>query len=196
MKVVAGLGNPGKKYDNTPHNIGFDIVDILAEKLSAGWKNHANFRVSTAKASWKGTQLLLVKPQTFMNLSGTGIAPLMRYFRCKPEDLTVVVDDADLPLGRLRIRAKGGAGGHNGLASIIENLGTQEFARVRVGVGRETPGGLIKHVLNKFASDHKEMVEGAVETATEAVLCLIENDLIESMNRYNGWQYEAGVKPD
>ena len=195
MKVVAGLGNPGKKYDNTPHNIGFEIVDLLADKLSAGWKTHANFRVSAAKASWKGAQLLLVKPQTFMNLSGTGIAPLMRYFRCEPEDLTVVVDDADLPLGRLRIRAKGGAGGHNGLASIIENLGTQEFARLRVGVGRETPGGLIKHVLNKFAADQKKMVESAVETAAEAVLCLIDNDLTESMNRYNGWQYEAGVKP-
>jgi len=196
VKVVAGLGNPGQKYDNTPHNIGFEVVDLLAEKLSAGWKTYANFRVCAAKASWHGTQLLLVKPQTFMNLSGTGIAPLMRYFRSKPDDLTVVVDDADLPLGRLRIRAKGGTGGHNGLASIIENLGTQEFARVRVGVGRETTGGLINHVLNKFADDQKELVEKAVQTAAEAVLCLLENDLIESMNRYNGWQYEAGTRPE
>jgi len=196
VKVVAGLGNPGKKYDNTPHNIGFAIVDLLAEKLDAGWKNYADFRVEAAKATWKGNQLLLVKPNTFMNLSGTGIAPLMRYFRCKPEDLTVVVDDADLPLGRLRIRAKGGTGGHNGLASIIENLGTQDFSRVRVGVGRENLGGLIEHVLSKFAEDQKEVVGSAVQTAAEAILCLIENDLTESMNRYNCWQYEAGVKPE
>lgn len=196
MKVVVGLGNPGKKYDNTPHNIGFEVVDLLADKLGVGWKKHANFRVSAAKASWQGTQLLLAKPQTYMNLSGTGIAPLMRYFRCEPEDLTVVVDDADLPLGRLRIRAKGGTGGHNGLASIIENLGTQEFARIRVGVGRESPGGLIAHVLSKFAADQKEMVESAVRIAAEATLCLIENDLNESMNRYNSWQYEAEVKPE
>lgn len=197
MKVVVGLGNPGKKYDNTPHNIGFEVVNLLAEKMGAAWKKHANFRVSAAKTSWQGTPLLLVKPQTFMNLSGTGIAPLMRYFRCEPEELTVVVDDADLPLGRLRIRAKGGTGGHNGLASIIENLGTQEFARLRVGVGREgSSGGLIAHVLSKFAVDQKEMVESAVQIAAEATLCLIENDLIESMNRYNGWQYEAEIKPE
>lgn len=196
MKVVTGLGNPGKKYDNTPHNIGFAIVDLLAQKLSLGWKTHVNFRVSAAKASWKGTQFLLVKPQTFMNLSGAGIAPLMRYFRCEPKDLTVVVDDVELPLGRLRIRAKGGAGGHNGLTSIIDSLGTQEFARLRVGVGRETRGGLIKHVLSRFASDQEEIVQSAVRTASEAVLCLIENDLIESMNRYNGWRYDAEVKPD
>ncbi|MFO7937843.1 MAG: aminoacyl-tRNA hydrolase [Kiritimatiellia bacterium] len=196
MKVVAGLGNPGKKYDNTPHNIGFNVVDLLAEKLSASWKNHANFRVCAAKTTWKGTQLLLVKPQTFMNLSGTGIAPLMRYYRCTPEDLTVVIDDADLPLGRLRIRAKGGSGGHNGLASVITHLGTEEFARVRVGVGRETPGGLIRHVLNRFTDKQSEMAANSVVTAAKAVLCLLENGLTESMNRYNGWQYEAGPDPE
>ncbi len=195
MKVVAGLGNPGKKYDNTPHNIGFDVVNLLAEKLDADWKNHPRFQADLARSSYKGVPLLLVKPGTFMNLSGNAVAPLMRYLRCQNEDLTVVVDDADLPLGRIRIRAKGGNGGHNGLASIIENLGTDEFARVRLGVGRTIGDGLVEHVLSKFADDLKSVVSRSVNTAAEAVLCLLEKDLTESMNRYNGWQFEAEVEP-
>jgi len=192
---VAGLGNPGKKYDNTPHNIGFDVVNLLAEKLDADWKNHPRFQADLARSSYKGVPLLLVKPGTFMNLSGNAVAPLMRYLRCQNEDLTVVVDDADLPLGRIRIRAKGGNGGHNGLASIIENLGTDEFARVRLGVGRTIGDGLVEHVLSKFADDLKSVVSRSVNTAAEAVLCLLEKDLTESMNRYNGWQFEAEVEP-
>jgi peptidyl-tRNA hydrolase, PTH1 family len=195
VKVVAGLGNPGKKYDNTPHNIGFDVVNLLAEKLDADWKNHPRFQADLARSSYKGVPLLLVKPGTFMNLSGNAVAPLMRYLRCQNEDLTVVVDDADLPLGRIRIRAKGGNGGHNGLASIIENLGTDEFARVRLGVGRTIGDGLVEHVLSKFADDLKSVVSRSVNTAAEAVLCLLEKDLTESMNRYNGWQFEAEVEP-
>ncbi len=197
VKVIAGLGNPGAKYDNTPHNIGFDIVDLLAQRLNAGWKSSKNFRACTAKTTWNGSQLLLVKPQTFMNLSGTSLALILRYFRCKPSDLTVILDDADLPLGRLRIRGKGGAGGHRGLTSIIESLGTDGFTRVRVGIGREIAGNLVKHVLNKFGKESEDVVAGAVEIATEAAMCLIENDLNESMNRYNGWQYDAdNVKPE
>jgi peptidyl-tRNA hydrolase, PTH1 family len=181
VKVVAGLGNPGEKYDNTPHNIGFEVVDLKA---------------SIAKTVWRGVPVLLVKPRTFMNLSGSAIAPLMRYFRCHSEDLAVVVDDADLPLGRIRIRTRGGTGGHNGLASIIEDLGTGEFARVRLGVGRAVGDGLVGHVLGKFADDRRHQVQATVRTAAEAVLCLLENDIVESMNRYNGWQYEAEVEPE
>ena len=191
MKVIAGLGNPGAKYDNTPHNIGFDIVDLMAQRLNAGWTTSKNFRACTAKTTCNGSQLLLVKPQTFMNLSGTSIALILRYFRCKPADFTVILDDADLPLGRLRIRAKGSAGGHRGLLSIIESLGTDDFARVRVGVGREIAGNLVKHVLNKFGKEYEDVVAGTVQTASEATMCLIENNLNESMNRYNGWQYET-----
>ncbi len=191
MKVVAGLGNPGIKYDNTPHNIGFAVVDRLAEKLNAGWTSSRSFRACTAKVTWKGSPLLLVKPQTFMNLSGTSLAQILHYFRCGPGDLAVVLDDADLPLGRLRIRGKGGAGGHRGLTSIIESLGTDDFARVRVGIGRDTDGNLVDHVLSKFGKESAELVAESVQTAAEAALCLIENDLNESMNRYNGWQYDA-----
>lgn len=197
MKVVAGLGNPGAKYDNTPHNIGFEVINRLAEKLDAGWTSSRSFSAKTAKTTCQGSQLLLVKPQTFMNLSGASLAKILRYFRCDPKDLVVILDDADLPLGRLRMRGKGGAGGHRGLISIIESLGTDDFARVRVGVGRESDRNLVDHVLNKFGTESNEMVASAVQTATDAVICLIENDLNESMNRYNGWQYVADqVKPD
>ncbi len=196
MKVVAGLGNPGEQYDNTPHNIGFEVVDRLAEHMESAWKVHNGFKASVAKTLWRGVPLLLVKPRTFMNLSGSAIAPLMRYYRCRSEDLAVVVDDADLPLGRLRIRTRGGTGGHNGLASIIECLGTEEFARVRLGVGRTNGDGLVEHVLGKFADDRKKQVQATVRTAAQAVLCLLENDIVESMNRYNGWQYEAEVEPE
>lgn len=197
MKVIAGLGNPGSKYDNTPHNIGFEVVNYLAEKLNAGWTSSRNFRAHTAKTTCQGSQLLLVKPQTFMNLSGSSLAKILRYFRCAPSDLVVILDDADLPLGRLRVRGQGGAGGHRGLISIIESLGTDDFARVRVGVGRETDRNLVDHVLSKFGTESHDMVVGAVQTATDAVICLIENDLNESMNRYNGWQYVADqAKPE
>jgi len=191
VKVVAGLGNPGSKYDNTPHNIGFAVIDRLAEKLNAGWTNSRSFRACTAKTTCHGSQLLLVKPQTFMNLSGTSLALILRYFRCEPNDLVVVLDDADLPLGRLRVRGKGGAGGHRGLTSIIESLGTDDFARVRVGIGRETERNLVDHVLSPFGKESAELVAETVQTAAEATICLIENDLNESMNRYNGWQYDA-----
>ncbi|MFA7172919.1 MAG: aminoacyl-tRNA hydrolase [Kiritimatiellia bacterium] len=197
MKVVAGLGNPGIKYDNTPHNIGFEVINRLAEKLNAGWTSSRSFRAYIAKTTCLGSQLMLVKPQTFMNLSGTSLAKILRYFRCAPSDLVVVLDDADLPLGRLRVRGQGGAGGHRGLISIIESLGTDDFARVRLGVGRETDRNLVDHVLNKFSTDSNDMVARSVQTAADAVICLIENDLNESMNRYNGWQYVADqVKPE
>jgi len=114
--MIAGLGNPGKAYVNTPHNVGFDVVDLLAERAEAGWKNSSGFRAHVARAVCADGPLLLVKPQTFMNLSGTSVVPLLRYYGGLPTDLTVILDDADLPLGTLRIRASGGSGGHRGLA--------------------------------------------------------------------------------
>jgi PTH1 family peptidyl-tRNA hydrolase len=137
VKLIAGLGNPGESYANTPHNVGFDVVDVLAQRLEAGWKNSSGFHARVARAVYAGETLMLVKPQTFMNLSGTSVAPLLRYYGGEPKDLTVVLDDADLPLGRLRIRAGGSSGGHRGLVSLIESLGTEAFPRVRLGVGRE-----------------------------------------------------------
>ncbi len=195
MKVIAGLGNPGEGYANTPHNVGFDVVDVLAKRLETEWKNCSGFHARVARTAYAGQTLMLVKPQTFMNLSGTSVAPLLRYHGGEPRDLTVVLDDADLPLGRLRIRASGGSGGHRGLASVIESLGTEAFPRVRLGVGREERGDLVGHVLGKFDGDRLNVVRATVEAAADAVMCLIEKGLNESMNRFNGWCAET-EQPD
>jgi len=193
--MIAGLGNPGTAYANTPHNVGFDVVDELAKRLGAGWKNSSGFHAHVARTAYAGETLMLVKPQTFMNLSGTSVAPLLRYYGGAPEELTVVVDDADLPLGRLRIRASGGSGGHRGLASVIEALGTEAFPRIRLGVGREEQGGLTGHVLGKFDEKRRELVRTMVGAAADAVQCLTEKGLNEAMNRYNGWNAEE-AQPD
>ena len=196
MKLIAGLGNPGESYANTPHNVGFDVVDVLAKKLETEWKNSSGFHARMARTAFAGETLMLVKPQTFMNLSGSSVAPLLRYYGGEPKDLTVVLDDADLPLGRLRIRPTGGSGGHRGLASVIEALGTEAFPRVRLGVGREERRGLVDHVLGKFDEDRLSVVRTAVEAAADAVMCLIEHGLNESMNRYNGWGAAAPEDED
>ena len=196
MKVIAGLGNPGATYANTPHNVGFDVVDVLAQQFEAGWKSSSGFHAQVARTAYAGETLMLVKPQTFMNLSGTSVAPLLRYYGGAPADLTVVLDDADLPLGRLRIRASGGSGGHRGLASIIEALGTEAFPRIRLGVGREARGDLVGHVLGKFDGTRQTVVRAMVEAAADAVQCLTENGLNEAMNRYNGWSAEEAQPED
>ena len=196
MKMIAGLGNPGETYANTPHNVGFDVVDLLALRLEAGWKNSSGFHARLARTTCAGETLLLAKPQTFMNLSGTSVAPLLRYYGGAPSDLTVILDDADLPLGKLRIRASGGSGGHRGLASIIEALGTEAFPRVRLGVGREERGGLVGHVLGKFDGDRQSLVRTMIETAADAAQCLTTNGLNEAMNRYNGWSAEEALPED
>ena len=196
MKMIAGLGNPGETYANTPHNVGFDVVDLLALRLEAGWKNSSGFHARLARTTCAGETLLLAKPQTFMNLSGTSVAPLLRYYGGAPSDLTVILDDADLPLGKLRIRASGGSGGHRGLASIIEALGTEAFPRVRLGVGREERGGLVGHVLGKFDGDRQSLVRAMIETAADAAQCLTTNGLNEAMNRYNGWSAEEALPED
>jgi PTH1 family peptidyl-tRNA hydrolase len=190
--MIAGLGNPGDAYANTAHNVGFDVVGLLAQRLDAGWKNSFWFHARTAKVTYAGQMLVLVKPQTYMNLSGTSVGPLLRYLGGKPDDLTVVSDDADLPLGRLRIRGSGGSGGHRGLASIISALGTEAFNRIRVGVGREDDHrrDLASQVLAKLDETRQTVLGKAAEAAADAVMCMIDKGLNETMNRFNGWGAE------
>lgn len=192
MKVIAGLGNPGPEYEDTPHNVGFDVVALLAERLAAEWRRNTRFQARLARVDRGGETWLLVQPQTFMNLSGTSVAPLLRYHGGGPGDLVVVLDDADLPLGRMRIRADGGSGGHRGLASVIEAMGTESFARVRLGVGRAraADGGLVEHVLGRFDPAGRQAARSMVATAADAVKCLVEKGLAEAMNRFNGLQVE------
>lgn len=191
MKLIAGLGNPGADYANTPHNVGFDVVDLVAARLDAAWKNSSWFNALVARAAFAKSTLWLIKPQTYMNLSGTSVAAMLRYYRGAPQDLIVVSDDADLALGRLRIRAAGGSGGHLGLASIIGELGSEEFPRVRLGVGRTMrEGGLKSHVLGKFDPARQILAERMATLAADAVQCLVTKGLDEAMNRYNGLRYD------
>ena len=196
MKIVAGLGNPGAAYARTPHNAGFDVLDRLAHRLGGAWRGQARFKAELARIRADAVDVLLVKPQTFMNASGEAVGPLTRYYNVAPADLVVVSDDADLPAGRLRVRPGGGAGGHRGLLSVIEACGTQAFARVRVGVGRGAAGaGLVDHVLGRLEPADEEAVRRTLEVAADAVLCLVAQGPAEAMNRFNGWDAAGADQP-
>ena len=188
LKLVAGLGNPGAAYVRTPHNVGFEVLDHLAARLDGAWREQARFKACVARVKVAGAELLLAKPQTFMNASGEAIGALLRYYAVAPADVVVVSDDADLPAGRLRLRPEGGAGGHRGLLSVIEACGTQAFARVRVGVGRgASEQDLVGHVLGRLDPARAAAVGRTVDVAVDAVLCLVAQGIAEAMNRFNGW---------
>ncbi len=193
VKIVAGLGNPGPEYRQTPHNVGFEVVELLAVRLGGTWRASARFQARLARATHAGATVLLVQPMTYMNLSGTSVAPVVRYHGATAADLAVVSDDADLPVGRIRIRAGGRSGGHRGLASVIETLGTEEFVRVRIGVGRSAAKGLKDHVLGRLDPEQAQVLAQTVTAAAEAVMCWMEQDVTEAMNRFNGW---AAAPPD
>ena len=188
-KLVVGLGNPGKEYDRTRHNIGFAALDRLAEKLDCSFRRKWRFSAEVAEAAaGDAGKVMLAKPRTYMNRSGAAVSALLNWLKVEPAQLLVVVDDADLPLGQIRLRAAGGSGGHNGLRSIIEALGgNEEFARLRVGIGRSAPAGadITGHVLGKFAVPEREMAEQAVATAVEAIECCLRDGLTEAMNQFN-----------
>lgn len=186
VKIVTGLGNPGSEYARTPHNVGFRVVDRIAESNSAIWRDEAKFSASVAKVKSRGLDLILVKPLTYMNLSGEAVGRLARYYNVSLSDLTVISDDADLPVGRLRIRAEGGSGGHRGLQSIIDCCGGRAFARVRVGIGRSAHGGgLADHVLGRLAPEDEAVLQRAEAAAAEAVICVVTRGTAEAMNKFN-----------
>jgi peptidyl-tRNA hydrolase, PTH1 family len=185
MRIVAGLGNPGDKYRRTRHNVGFMVVDILADRASA-----RNARVESdawvAEGTLGGEDVLLVKPLTFMNRSGVAIEPLLRDRGLTAADLVVVVDDTALELGVLRVRERGNHGGHNGLRSIIEILATDEFARVRIGVRKgDVPEDLAEYVLSDFPPEEVLIVQEVVGFAADAIECLMREGAQAAMNRYN-----------
>jgi peptidyl-tRNA hydrolase, PTH1 family len=188
-KLVVGLGNPGKEYAGTRHNIGFAALDRLAEKLDCSFRRKWRFSAEVAEAvAGDAGKVVLVKPRTYMNRSGSAVNALLGWLKVGPPQLLVVVDDADLPLGQIRLRASGGSGGHNGLRSIIEALGgNEEFARLRVGIGRNASVGadITGHVLGRFAPQERESAEQAVATAVEAMECCLREGLTEAMNRFN-----------
>ena len=186
MRLIVGLGNPGKRYQDTPHNAGFLVCDRFAERHALGTearKYSGLFR----RGRVAGEDIGVLKPTTYMNLSGRSVAEALRYLPAEGSDLILVFDDLELPLGKLRIRPGGGHGGHNGTRSVIESIGQRDFPRLRVGVGRpegqRDPTG---HLLSRVRSEHRERFEQTVERAVEALECLLQNGVDEAMNRYNG----------
>lgn len=186
MIVVAGLGNPTEKYRGTRHNIGFEAIDRIAEDygIRVGTYKH---KALCGKGIIAGQKVLLMKPQTFMNNSGEALREAMDFYKFNPEDDVIIIyDDINLDVGRLRIRAKGSAGGHNGIKSIIAHLGTEKFKRIRIGVG-EKPSGydLVDYVLGHFEQSEKVQMEQAKADASEAVRLIIDRDINAAMNQYN-----------
>lgn len=186
IKAVMGLGNPGAKYLDTRHNVGFKVVDLVAERHGATFKRGWRIRGESCKILGLSRPVLLVKPQTFMNRSGDCVRAVRRRHKLQPEEILVVVDDVDLPLGRLRLRGEGRSGGHNGLRSVEERLGSSGYPRLRVGVG-ERPAGrdLVEFVLSSFDDDEVEQVRTMVEHAADAVVCALEQDVASAMNKFN-----------
>lgn len=180
-QLIVGLGNPGERYVNTRHNIGFMVLDTLAEDLGISFKKTRFGLVAKGNGFW------LLKPLTFMNLSGQAVGPMLRWHRIAPAELLVVGDDLDLPLGRLRLRRGGSSGGHNGLKSIIETIGTDQFSRLRLGIDRppaEIP--VIDWVLMSFRRTEQDLLERVIGRATQAVHAVLADGVAMAMNRFNG----------
>jgi PTH1 family peptidyl-tRNA hydrolase len=184
MKIVVGLGNPGDEYANTRHNMGFKVIDSLAKSLEIEVKKR-KFGARFGSGEFADKKLILLKPWQFMNRSGQAVATAVGFYKLSVGDLLVITDDMDLEPGRIRIRAKGSAGGHNGLADIIEKLGTNEFSRCRIGIGRSREEDAIDHVLDKPAKEEEPLLAEAIERARKAVLCWIEYGTEKTMNEFN-----------
>lgn len=186
MYIIAGLGNPGRAYDMTRHNIGFAVIDYLADRNRVK-VNKLKFKALYGEMKLGGEKVYLVKPQTYMNLSGESIGDFVSFFKIPPENVIIISDDIALETGRLRIRAKGSAGGHNGLKSIIYHLKTDEFGRIRMGVG--APGhseyDLADYVLGRFGKDEIPVMEDAIIRAADAACMIIQSDIDAAMNKYN-----------
>ncbi|GGH88022.1 PTH1 family peptidyl-tRNA hydrolase [Pullulanibacillus pueri] len=185
MKLIAGLGNPGSEYIHTRHNIGFEVVEKLAEEHRIPM-NRSKFNALYGKGTIHGEEVLLVKPLTYMNLSGEAIGPMMSYFKIPIEDILIIYDDLDLAVGKLRLRLKGSAGGHNGMKSIIQHVGSTEFKRLRFGIGRP-PGRqpVVDYVLKKFSKEEDPVVESVVEKAVKACEEWFKDPFDKVMNKYN-----------
>ena len=186
MYIIAGLGNPDGRYENTRHNVGFEVIDILADRMGicADEKKH---RALCGRGVLEGQKVILLKPQTYMNLSGESVRAAADFYKAEPKNIIVVYDDISLEPGQLRIRGKGSAGGHNGIKNIIAHLGTQEFPRVKVGIGEKPKGmDLADYVLSHFSQGERESMREAYKEAAEAVAVMVGQGIDEAMNRFNG----------
>ena len=185
-RLIVGLGNPGSDYEATRHNVGFAVIDELAAQCRVEMKLLGRAQALTGDGKWRGYPIVLVQPQTWMNLSGRAVLYMQRKLKLAVSELIVLVDDIYLPLGTLRLRAAGGAGGHNGLQSIIDALGTADFPRLRIGVGSDfARGGQSAHVLSKFTTQEAESIQPVLNEACEAVKTFVAEGLTVAMNRHN-----------
>ena len=185
MKLVVGLGNPGGKYEGTRHNVGFAAVDLLAKRHNLQWEA-APRGIEALVANWRIGGAILVKPLTFMNLSGAAVVGLLQFYKIELPDSLVIVDETQLETGRLRIRPEGSAGGHNGLKSLIASLGTNQFPRLRIGVGRgDARRDLADHVLARFEPEERSVIDDAIERAADAAGLFIADGVSAAMNRFN-----------
>ena len=181
IRCVAGLGNPGPEYTGTRHNIGFMVIDELAAQLGLAWEKSTRWDALTSKQ----VDLVLAKPLSFMNRSGYPLVAIAQSYKMAPSEILVVVDDLALPLGRIRIRAGGGTGGHNGLDSVIMQFGTEEIPRLRIGIGAAPTAGSVDYVLGRFFEEERALVNSAVERAVQAIKCAVDNGVVAAMNTFN-----------
>ena len=190
MFLIVGLGNPGVEYAATRHNIGFDMITYLSDKYNIP-VNSREGKALVGKGILAGEKVMLAQPQTYMNLSGESVRALMDYYKIDIEDLLVIYDDISLDVGQVRKRGKGSAGGHNGIKSIIQHTGTQEFARIKIGVGQKPEGGdLVKHVLGRFSREEDGMFRDVFALAEEGLLAWLQEDMKSAMNKVNGRRIE------
>jgi PTH1 family peptidyl-tRNA hydrolase len=185
--LIAGLGNPGEEYARTRHNAGFSLAGKLAARWKADWKSERKFNARVARAKRNGIRVLLCQPRTFMNASGEAVKAVMSFYRLPPEHLLVAVDDADLPLGEIRLRAGGSSGGHHGLESVEQHLGTRAFARLRLGIGRKDGAREITdYVLDRFDAAEAALMEKVLCRAADQAECWLDDGIEMAMNRFNG----------
>ena len=185
--IIAGLGNPGREYARTRHNAGFMVLDQLAERWNASWTAQKKFHAKLARMVREKRKVILCQPQTFMNSSGASIGPLAAYYQVRSADTLVVVDDADLPFGQIRLRGQGSSGGHHGLASVEQHLGTRDYPRLRVGIGRTERGlrEITGHVLSQFERSELPLLEKVLQRACDQVECWLTAGLQQAMNQFN-----------
>ncbi len=188
MYLIVGLGNPGSQYRGTRHNVGFDVLDLLASKYNIE-VNRIKFKGIYGEGRILDEKIILLKPSTFMNLSGESVQEAANFYKIEENNIIILHDDISLEIGRMRIRAKGSAGGHNGLKSIIANLSSDEFIRIKIGVGQPKKE-LVCHVLGKFSKEERQLVDEINNAVTDAVELIIKQGIVEAMNRFNGYKTE------
>ena len=196
LYLIVGLGNPGPKYPRTRHNAGFRVVERLAKRWQATWGTDEKFNSRLANAEHAGRKVLLCEPETYMNRSGAAVGKLAEYFRVPPGQLLVVVDDADLALGEIRLRPQGSSGGHHGLESVEQRLGTREYARLRIGIGRSATAvrEITNHVLGRFNAEEAALLKKVLDRAGDQVECWLRDGIAKAMSQFNGVIEGSGNK--